>query len=117
MQGIVKTIVATGIAQFDMDAGTALRSGLLTGENGIKWFAEWATKSPTDRVYAYTFGGIFGGFIYNEVADFNALAEFAEGANDTAALIWRDYLADVELDAEMAAAAQACRASRSTRTR
>lgn len=83
MQGITKTIIGTGIVQYEMAASVALDCGLLTdGAEGCKWFAEWATKSPKDLVHAYTFDGIFGGFIYGEVADFHTLAEFADCARD-----------------------------------
>lgn len=80
---ITKTILGTGIIQYSMDAGKALEIGLLTdGAAGCKWFAEWATARPADAVHAYTFDGIFGGFIYGEVADFETLAEFAQCAAD-----------------------------------
>ena len=83
MNGITRTIVGTGITQFSMNAKTALEIGLLTdGAAGCKWFAEWATKKPNDEVHAYTFNGIFGGFIYGEVADFHTLAKFAQCAED-----------------------------------
>ncbi len=85
MQGITKTILGSGITQYLMSAQVALDIGLLTdGAGGAKWFAEWATKSPADEVRAYTFDGIFGGFIYSEVADFETLAEFAQCAADLA---------------------------------
>lgn len=91
MQGITSKILGTDIVQYEMDASKALEIGLLTdGANGCKWFAEWATKTPTEKVWVYTFGGIFGGFTFGEVADFQTLAEFADGANDSARQIWME---------------------------
>lgn len=107
MQGISKTLIGTGITQFSMNAATALNIGLLTdGAPGCGWFAEWARKSGNDPVYAYTFGGIFGGFIYKEVADFETLAEFAQCADDRASVIWQQYLNEVS-EAEWRAAEDA----------
>jgi hypothetical protein len=102
--GISSTIIATGIVQYDMPASVALECGLLTdGAGGAKWFAEWATKSPADRVYVYTFGGIVGGFIYSEQADFTTLAEFADCANTAALAIWTELQCawDERLDAAL----------------
>ena len=91
MHGIVKTIVGTSIVQYEMDAATALKTGLLTeGAAGCGWFADWARMRPADKVWAYTFDGIFGGFIYNEMADFETLAEFAQEADAIACTIWRE---------------------------
>ncbi len=85
MSTITKTLMGTHIVQYAMPASTALDIGLLTdGADGCKWFAEWATKTPTDTVYLYTFGGFIGGFVYGDIADFETLAEFAEFAANTA---------------------------------
>lgn len=89
MPVITKTIIATSIMQYDMDAVTALNTGLLSRTfTGGDWFTAWANKSPTDRVYVYVFGGIYGGFIYGQCADFETLAEFAACADAIAEQIW-----------------------------
>jgi hypothetical protein len=54
----------------------------------------WNFMDADDKsVFVYTFGGIVGGAIIGEQADFATLTEFAAGANDIAYQIWdsRDY--------------------------
>jgi hypothetical protein len=95
MRGITQTamspLIGTNVVQYQMEAKTALEIGLLTdGATGCGWFAEWAQRKPTDMVYVYTFGGLIGGFVYGEAADFNTLAEFAGCADGVAAMIWAE---------------------------
>lgn len=50
-------------------------------------------NADSQPVFVYTFGGIMGGAIIGEQADFTTLTEFAAGATDIARVIWdsRDY--------------------------
>lgn len=88
MTQVTQTILGTHIVQYKMTAAVALEIGLLTADPRCGWFADWARRSPLDFVCIYTFGGFIGGFIYDEIADFNALAEFAECADRMAQQVW-----------------------------
>jgi hypothetical protein len=91
MVTVDSTMIGTHITQHAMTAGDALTCGFLAPDvQGCNWFAEWATAKPADMVYIYTFGGIYGGFIYGEVADFVTISEFALGADDIAHRIWHE---------------------------
>ena len=87
----VKTLLGTDIVQYELTAKFALDIGLLTADDKCSWFAEWATQSPADSVFLYTFGGFIGGFIYRECADFETLQEFAQCASDSADQVWHEY--------------------------
>ena len=81
-------IPGTNIVQTTLTAQEALASGLLTEGNPGSWFAVWAKSEPKTPVHVYHFGGIHGGFLWQEVADFHTLAEFANRADTLAAIIW-----------------------------
>lgn len=105
---ITASIIGTDIVQYELTAGKALEIGLLAkdgGANGCGWFADWARNTPAEKVYVYTFGGLTGGFIYREVADFLTLTEFAERADDMARQIWTELQTAWEerLDAQLSA--------------
>lgn len=49
----------------------------------------WGSAADDLPVHIYFFGGILGGAIINERADFETLREFAACADETASLIWQ----------------------------
>lgn len=86
-----QTIVGTHIVQTEMMARDALACGLLASDvTGCQWFADWANADGQSAVFFYHFGGLFGGFIYGEPADFRTLQEFAKSADDSANRIWTE---------------------------
>ena len=82
----VKEMIKAKIEQQEYTAKEALELGLFDPQ--CKWFEEWATKGPNDRVFTYTFDGLHGGLIYGEPADFETLRDFAFAADGVASIIW-----------------------------
>lgn len=77
------------VTQTEFTAGDALQSGEFEWVGA--WFIEWAGKNPQRSLYLYHFGGIYGGCIFGEVADFHTLAEFADCADQIAAEMWHQW--------------------------
>lgn len=82
----------TGFTQYALSAANAVRCGFLAevAADGQAWFLDWANAAPTDTIYVYALGGIYAGFVYNELANFETLVEFTSGADDIADRIWAD---------------------------
>ena len=88
-------ILGTNIVQISMPAKEALEAGMFVVQDQSftgRWFTEWAQESPNKPVFAYTFGGIYGGFIFGEQADFETLQEFAQQADCVAVEIWQGII-------------------------
>lgn len=97
----VTTLGSTGLVQYELSANDALSCGFLAevAEAGQRWFAEWATLNPTERVYVYALGGLHAGFIWGEEASIETLSEFVREADGIGEVIWAELL-DISFCAE-----------------